>query len=46
MYTNFVEVGYLLEVVKYFKDSTFVYNFVHGRSSSVFNFDFRLNVVV
>ena len=45
-YTNFVKIGYLLEVVKYFKRSTCVYNFVHGRCSSVFNADFRLNGVV
>ena len=45
-YTNFVKIGYLLEVVKYFKGSTCVYNFVHGRCSSVFNADFRLNGVV
>ena len=33
-YTNFLELGYLVEVVKYFKRSTFVYNFFHGRCSS------------
>ena len=41
-----MEVGYLVEVVKYFKDRACVYNFVHGRCSSVFNIDFRQNVVV
>ena len=45
-YTNFVEVEYLVEVVKHFKGSTFVNNFVHGRCSSVFNVDFCLNVVI
>ena len=45
-YANFLELGYLVEVVKCFKGSTFVYNFAHGRCSSVFNVDICLNVVV
>ena len=36
----------MVEVVKYFKGSTCVYNFVRKSCSSMFNFDFRLNVLV